>query len=45
VPDTRKSLAVYNTLNGEISTVCPASVLRKHPDTMLFLDLPAASLI
>jgi len=45
VPDARKSTAVYNTLNGEISTACPASILRKHPDTILFLDLPAASLI
>jgi len=45
VPDTRKSTAVYNTLNGEISTTCPASILRKHPDALLFLDRQAASLI
>jgi glucosamine-6-phosphate deaminase len=43
VPDERKSTAVYNTLNGEISTACPASVLRKHPDAVLFLDKYAAS--
>jgi glucosamine-6-phosphate deaminase len=42
VPDERKSTAVYNTLNGEISTACPASILRKHPDAVLFLDKPAA---
>jgi glucosamine-6-phosphate deaminase len=45
VPDERKSMAVYNTLNGAISTACPASVLRKHPDAVLFLDQPAALLI
>lgn len=42
VPDERKSTAVFNTLYGEISTVCPASVLRTHPDTVLFLDREAA---
>lgn len=43
VPDERKSKAVFNTLNGEISTVCPASVLRRHPDAVLFLDKNAAA--
>lgn len=43
VPDKRKAQAVHNTLNGEISTACPATILRTHPDTVLFLDLPAAS--
>ncbi len=42
VPDERKSEAVYNTLNGEISPACPASVLRKHNDAHLFLDRFAA---
>jgi len=45
VPDKRKANAVYNTLNGEISTACPASILRKHPDTVLFLDTAAGSLL
>jgi glucosamine-6-phosphate deaminase len=45
VPDERKSTAVYHTLFGEISTACPASVLRRHPNAVLFLDLPAASQI
>ncbi|MDD4144515.1 MAG: glucosamine-6-phosphate deaminase, partial [Prolixibacteraceae bacterium] len=31
VPDERKAQAVYNTLNQEISTACPATILRKHP--------------
>ncbi len=38
VPDKRKAVAVYNTLYEPISTACPASILRKHPDVTLFLD-------
>jgi glucosamine-6-phosphate deaminase len=45
VPDERKAKAVYNTLNQEISTACPATVLRNHADTVLFLDKASASLI
>ena len=43
VPDKRKAEAVYNTLNGEISTDCPATILRQHPNTVLFLDKDSAS--
>lgn len=42
VPEERKSEAVFNTLNGEISTSCPASILRKHNNAILFLDSLAA---
>ena len=45
VPDERKSEAVYNTLNSEISTACPATILRTHPNTILFLDKGSASKI
>jgi glucosamine-6-phosphate deaminase len=45
VPDERKALAVYNTLVGEISTSCPASILRKHHNAVLFLDSFAAKKI
>jgi glucosamine-6-phosphate deaminase len=38
VPDERKSEAVYNTLEKEINTSCPASVLRRHKNAVLFLD-------
>jgi glucosamine-6-phosphate deaminase len=38
VPDTRKSEAVYNALMGKISPACPASILRKHNNAVLFLD-------
>ena len=43
VPDERKSQAVYDTLFGKISTSCPASILRTHPDAVLFLDSGSAS--
>lgn len=45
VPDDRKANAVYNALYGEISTDCPASILRTHPNTTLFLDSKSASKI
>ena len=45
VPDQRKAEAVKDAINGPISTQCPASILRKHADTTLFLDTQAASLI
>jgi glucosamine-6-phosphate deaminase len=38
VPGKRKANAVSNTLYGEIATSCPASILRTHPCTKLFLD-------
>ncbi|MCJ7467477.1 MAG: glucosamine-6-phosphate deaminase [Maribacter sp.] len=45
VPDARKAEAVFNTLYKEISTDFPASILRKHPNTRLFLDQDSASKI
>ncbi len=45
VPDERKSEAVFHALNNEVSTACPASILRKHPAAVLYLDVAAASKI
>ncbi|MFT7034379.1 MAG: glucosamine-6-phosphate deaminase [Cyclobacteriaceae bacterium] len=45
VPDERKAEAVKNSLYAEISTECPATILRKHPEAMLFLDKGSASKI
>ncbi len=45
VPDERKAEAVYNTLYHEISTDCPATILRSHPNTKLFLDKASATQI
>lgn len=42
VPDERKSEAVKNALQAEISTDCPATILRTHSDIKLFLDKWAA---
>ncbi len=42
VPGARKQDAVRNTIVGEISPACPASILRTHPDAHLFLDREAA---
>ncbi len=44
-PDQRKAKAVYDTLNSEISPECPASVMRNHPEALLFLDAASASMI
>jgi len=43
VPDQRKADAVYDTLYGPVSTACPASILRTHPNATLFLDKNSAS--
>jgi len=45
VPGRNKTIAVYNALYKKISEQCPASVLRTHPDSVLFLDEDSAALI
>ena len=45
VPTIRKANAVYNALCGAVSTECPASILRYHPDAGLYLDALSASRI
>lgn len=45
VPDARKAEAVHNSLYNEISTECPGTILRNHPETVLFLDEGSASKI
>lgn len=45
VPAKTKANAVYNTINGDISERCPASVLRRHENAVLYLDPDSASLI
>ena len=45
VPDQRKAEAVYQALYADISTRCPASILRTHPEVVMFLDEAAASKI
>jgi glucosamine-6-phosphate deaminase len=43
VPDARKAAAVKASLEREMTPDVPASILRTHPNTTLFLDEPAAS--
>ncbi len=45
VPERRKAQAVKACLEGEISPMFPASILRRHPHCFLFLDREAASLL
>ena len=45
VPDERKAPAVKRALEGEISPECPASILRTHGRTWLYLDPGSASLL
>ena len=45
VPDARKAEAVKKTLSNDVSPEFPASILRQHPDTSLFLDIDSASLL
>lgn len=45
VPDARKAQAVKACLEGEISPLSPASILRTHPDTTVYLDRESARLL
>ena len=45
VPTHRKAAAVSAALTGPIGTACPATLLRRHPHALLFLDAAAASLL
>ncbi len=42
-PGARKQQAVRDAIEGEISEACPASILRRHEDAHLFLDLDSAA--
>lgn len=45
VPDERKAAAVKAALEGPMTPLVPASILRTHPNLTLYLDEPAASLL
>ena len=44
-PETRKAQAVKACLEGEISPLAPASILRTHPNTTIYLDKQSAALL
>lgn len=45
VPDRRKAQAVRDTLELEVSPLRPASILRQHPHTTIYLDTESAALL
>jgi len=45
VPGEKKANAVFNTLNKEIAEQYPSTILRKHPNAVLFLDAGSSSLL
>jgi len=45
VPGPAKREAIKNTIEGPVSTTCPASILQRHPDAHLFIDRDSASLL
>ena len=45
VPDERKARAVKNAVEGEVSSLAPASILQTHSDATLYLDQASASLL
>jgi glucosamine-6-phosphate deaminase len=45
VPDTRKAQAVKLCIEGEITPMAPASILRTHPAATIYLDTDSASLL
>ena len=45
VPDERKAQAVKNSLEGEITPMVPASILRGHSNATIYLDKDSAALL
>ena len=42
---SNKALAVYKTVEKKIDESCPASILQKHPNSVLVVDKAAAQLL
>jgi glucosamine-6-phosphate deaminase len=45
VPGSSKSQAVYHTLNSEVNQKYPSTVLRKHSNAILYLDMESSGRI
>jgi glucosamine-6-phosphate deaminase len=45
VPDLRKAQAIRDALEGPVSTACPSSLVRTHPNAIVYLDTESASLL
>lgn len=44
-PDERKARAVKAAVEGDVTPMCPSSILQRHPDTALYLDEASAGLL
>lgn len=44
VPGPTKAAAVLETLTGDISVSCPSTILRQHPNAILYIDIDSAAL-
>lgn len=40
-----KAEAIFKTVKGEVTPMCPASILQNHPDATIFVDEEAAKLL
>ena len=45
VPDSRKAVAVKNSIENQVSNLYPASILQSHPHCTIFLDPSSAALL
>ena len=45
VPEARKAKAVRCALEGPVSTVCPGSLVRTHPNATVYLDIHSSALL
>lgn len=45
VPGELKASAIYHTLNSDIEEKYPSTILRKHPNAVLFIDINSAKRI
>ena len=45
VPGPRKASAIHDCLEGPITPLAPASILRTHPDATVYLDKDSAALL
>lgn len=45
VPEKRKAMAVQRAVEGDITPTVPASILRTHPRTTLYLDPESSSML
>jgi glucosamine-6-phosphate deaminase len=43
IPELRKATAVQQALEGPITSACPASVVRTHPNAFIYLDRESSS--